>query len=59
MGSPLSSVIANLVLQDMEKKALNSLFFHISFYIYYVDDIAMGTPKKKKYYKFNSFHLRL
>ena len=53
--SPLSSIIADLILQDLEKKALNTLAFHIPFYVQYVDDIAMGAPakKKQKYYKFS------
>jgi len=48
-------VIADLVLQDQEKKALNTLTFHTPFYIHYVDDIAMRAlaKKKQKYYKFS------
>jgi len=50
MSSSLSPVIANLVLQNLEKKntlALNTLTFHILFYVHYVDDIAMAAPAKK------------
>jgi len=37
MGSPLSPVFADLILQDLEKKALNILAFHIPFYVRYVE----------------------
>ena len=63
MGSPLSRIIADLVLQDLKKKALNTLASYILFYVHYVDDIDMGAPSKKKKNEilqvFNSFHLRL
>jgi len=32
MGSPLSSIIADLVMQDPERTALESLSFSLSFY---------------------------
>jgi len=56
MGSPLSPVIADLVLKDLEKKALNTLTFHIPFH--YIDDIAIRASAKKnrKFQVFNSFH---
>ncbi|XP_018361292.1 PREDICTED: uncharacterized protein LOC108760021 [Trachymyrmex cornetzi] len=62
MGSPLSPVIADIVLQDLEKKALDTLGFYIPFYVRYVDDIAMGIPCEKTseiLNIFNSFHPRL
>ncbi|XP_018375985.1 PREDICTED: uncharacterized protein LOC108769469 [Trachymyrmex cornetzi] len=62
MGSPLSPVIADIVLQDLERKALDTLGFYIPFYVRYVDDIAMGAPfdKTSKILEvFNSFHPRL
>jgi len=37
MGSSLSPVFADLILQDLEKKALNILAFHIPFYVRYVE----------------------
>jgi len=52
MGSPLSPVIADLVLKDLEKKALNTLTFHIPFH--YIDDIAIRASAKKKQ-KISSF----
>ena len=48
MDSSLSPVIADLVLQDLKKKALNTLASYILFYVHYVDDIDMGAPSKKK-----------
>lgn len=60
MGSPLSPVIADLVLQNLGTKLLKILNFHVSFFLRY--DIAMAIPSDKvnctlKY--FNSFHPRL
>jgi len=48
MGSPLSLIIANIVLQDLEKKALNVIGLDLSFYCRrYVDDIVFAAPKIK------------
>jgi len=62
MGSPLSPVIANLVLQDLEEKALEKINCNIPFYHRYVDDIVLAAPSnqvKKIVDIFNSFHQRL
>jgi len=62
MGSPLSPVIANIVMDDLEKKALNGLMFDIPLYYRYVDDIAMAVPcqnTKTVLDTFNSIHPRL
>jgi len=62
MGSPLSPVIAYLVLQDLEEKALGMIDCDISFYYRYVDDIILAAPNEKitKIVEiFNSFHDRL
>jgi len=45
MGSPLSPIMAEMVLQDLEKKALNLLKIDIPFYHRYVDDVALAIPK--------------
>lgn len=46
MGSPLSHIIADITLQDLELKALESLKFNIPFYFRYIDDIiAIPTDK--------------
>jgi len=44
MGSPLSPVIADLVLQDLEKSAIELLPFRLPFYYRYVDDIILTAP---------------
>lgn len=62
MGSPLSPIIANLVLQDLENKALESLSYVPSIYIRFVDDILMAVPTDsitETLNIFNSFHTRL
>ncbi|XP_070170456.1 uncharacterized protein [Polyergus mexicanus] len=62
MGSPLSPIIADVVLQDLEEKALATLCFTPSFYLRYVDDIALAAPSSAFEHilsVFNSFHSRL
>jgi len=62
MGSPLSPIIAEIVLQDLEVKALGLLKLNIPFYYRYVDDIALAAPRQKIDYilqVFNSLHNRL
>lgn len=44
MGSSLFPIIADIFLQDLEKKALNSLTFKPSFYFRYVDNVIMTIP---------------
>ncbi|XP_020296216.1 uncharacterized protein LOC109861110 [Pseudomyrmex gracilis] len=62
MGSPLSPIIADITLQDLELKALNTLKFNIPLYYKYVDDIILSFPKDKLddvLNSFNSIHHRL
>jgi len=62
MGSPISPIIADIVMDDIETRALNSLRFKIPFYYRYVDDIALTIPCNKAELlldTFNSFHPRL
>jgi len=62
MGSPLSPIIADLVMQDLEAKALDALDYDIPFYHRYVDDIALAVPRHKIndiLTIFNSLHSRL
>jgi len=62
MGSPLSPIIAEIVLQDLERKALKLLNMEIPFYHRYVDDIALAAPRQKInecLNAFNSLHSRL
>jgi len=60
MDSPLSLIIADLVMRDLEERALETLGFPLSFYVRYVD-IAMPVPStsvNKILNTFNSFHPR-
>ena len=62
MGSPLSPIIADIVMQDLESKSLNLLNFKPPFYIRYVDDIACAIPESASNHileVFNSIHPRL
>jgi len=62
MGSPLSPVIADIVMQDLEEKALGKININLSFYYRYVDDIIMAAPTEHTsniLKVFNSFHSRL
>jgi len=61
MGSPLSSILANIVLQDIEI-AFDRLSTNISFYFRYVDDILFVAPHnclEEIKNIFNSFYERL
>ena len=56
------SIIADIVLQDLENEALMSLGFTLPFFYRYVDDIACAIPSNKAVHilnTFNSFHPRL
>jgi len=62
MGSPLSPVIADLVLLDLEIVALERFGFEVPFYFRYVDDIATAvhrTQIDRLLNIFNSFHPRI
>jgi len=50
MGSPLSPILADLVMQDLETYALQKLGIAIPFYYRYVDDIALAVPRHKLTY---------
>jgi len=62
MGSPLSPIITDIVLQDFERKALLEFGVEVPFYYRYVDDIATAihqTQHKRLLDIFNSFHPRI
>jgi len=44
MGPLLSPIIADIVFQDLEEKALSKMYFNIPFYFRYVDDIILSAP---------------
>ena len=62
MGSPLSPIVADLVLQDLESNCLNLLTTMPDFYFRYVDDIVLSTHHSRIdtiLNTFNSYHPRL
>jgi len=62
MGSPLSPIIANLVMQDLEEITLGTIKCDIPFYYRYVDDIILAAPNNeitKIVEIFNEYHSRL
>jgi len=62
MGSPLSPIVADLVLQYLESKALERFPLGLPIYLRYVDDILLAAPINslpKILETFNSFHDRL
>ena len=62
MGSPLSPVLADLVMRRLETVSLMSLDLEVVFYFRYVDDICTAVVPSKidlVLEKFNSFYPRL
>jgi len=62
MGFPLSPIIADVVMQELETTVLSAVNFQIPIHFRYVDDILMAVPQDKIDYilnVFNSFHSRL
>ncbi|XP_071582148.1 uncharacterized protein [Temnothorax nylanderi] len=62
MGSSFSPIVADITMQDLERKALERLSFIPPFYTRYVDDIAMAVPSTSCAHTleiFNAFHPRL
>lgn len=59
MGSPLSPIIADLVIRDLEEAAIERLSFRFPFYYRYVDNIILATPRgslDQILQTFNSLH---
>lgn len=62
MGSPISSVIAQLVMEHVEKQIIAKLDTDILFYKRYVDDCLLAIPRDSEQQvldTFNSFHHKL
>ena len=62
MGSPLSPVIADIVLQDVEERGIAGLGFTLPIYLRYVDDILLAAPSYQHsiiLQTFNLLHERL
>jgi len=47
MGSPLSPILADIVMQDFEKKVISMLPARLLFYFWYVDDIIFWLLRLK------------
>ena len=62
MSSPISPILADIMMQDLEQNVINSLDFNVYTYYRYVDDTFLIIPKDKIDYvldKFNAYHPRL
>ena len=61
MGSPLSPILANIVLQDLEQEIITANNIISSFYFRYVVDIVLAVHKEVERILelFNSYHERL
>jgi len=62
MGSPLSPIIADVVMQDLEMHCLNKINCQLIFYFRYVNDILMAASFDKIdqiHNTFNGYHERL
>jgi len=62
MGSPMSPIIADMVMEDLETRVLKNLNVELPFYFRYVDDIMLAVPydkSKNVLDTFNSLHPRL
>jgi len=62
MGSPLSSVLANLIIQDLKEKIFSNININILIYYRYVDDILLAVPNNQIneiLNRFNTYHDRL
>jgi len=62
MGSPLSPIMADIVLQDLEEFCLQKLNIDLPIYYRYVDDVLLAAPREKIdliFQTFNSYHPRL
>ena len=44
MGSPISELFANIIMDDLESKCLKKSSFSSTFYFRYVDDILTRVP---------------
>ncbi|GAB1867929.1 Reverse transcriptase domain-containing protein [Camponotus japonicus] len=62
MGSPLSPVLADMVMDDLETQCLSSLNFTVPIYYKFIDDVFAIVPRTKIdeiLTTFNNYHQRL
>ena len=55
-GNPLSPILADIVMEDLENLALSKICFPVPFYYRYVDDIIVCVPEKMIDYTVNLFN---
>jgi len=55
MRSPLSPILADIVMQDLEEKAIMNIDIDFPFYYRYVDDVVLLTPVDKVNTILNTF----
>ena len=63
MGSPFSPILADIIMDDLEKERLSSLGFELPLYIRYVDDILIAVPNTNidnilQFFKTNKFNIK-
>jgi len=62
MESPLSTIVADLTMRDLEENVLNALNIRPVIYYRYIDDILLSATKEEIYVilnKVNNYHHRL
>ena len=47
MGSPFSPILADIVMDDLEKEILTTLGFQLTLYLRYVNNILIVVPDKE------------
>ena len=57
MGSPLSPILANLVIHDLEMSILSNINVNIPIYYRYIDDMLIALPKNQMYLILEVFNL--
>ena len=56
MGSPLSPIAADIVIDDLETKCIGTLPFQLPFYFQYVDDMITAVPANQNNTIKNTFN---
>lgn len=62
MGASISSVVAQLVLENLEETVISKLDYPIQFFFRYVNDCLLAVPENKKesiLNSFNAYHQKL
>ena len=63
MGSPFSPILADIVMDDLEKERLSNLGFELPLYLRYVDDILIAVPNTEidnilQFFNTNNFNIK-